>query len=565
MTESEEKENKEEIKNINEVEDKKDIEEKNKNEDIKEKIMNSKNEFLAKMKIMMENISSNYDNLISNISQNKNEKSENIFQNIEELQNNIIEGNENLNLFLKQNKINSESKEEKDEKILKINCNSNINEIIRKLGKHNFEKIIIKELSSISFNEIFKSYIDKAYKDVIIKKCNIENYEIKQVFKEINKLKIKRCKISFGNNFLNFKTINELYLENINLINENLNIILQGIKSNLNNIKILSIKNNNISKLNLDLDENIIYNNLEFLNLSNNKISKIAENIFDILPIIKTIDLTNNNINFICRYKNILNISKEKNCIILLSKNPGIIKEKNREEYCNYLKEYIPEKLNKNNHIKYLNLEGLFINKTYNILSQINFNTMEITFLNSLNLSHNNLTDQNLIEIIKNNKDFFSRIKKLVLCSNYITEECINSLINDENGEFQKIFANLKKLDISGNHIKFTDLNQLKNLTKTFPNLKTLLLKYTPFENDYNNYLKMKAMNKIEEGENKELSESYLQFEEIFEKEKFLNGKKTKIKMMNTNDYMHFNLIRKYFPYLLYNIKLETKFIEQGN
>ena len=577
MTESEEKENKEEIKNINEVEDKKEIieknnendnekeKEKNKNEDIKEKIMNSKNEFLAKMKIMMENISSNYDNLISNISQNKNEKSENIFQNIEELQNNIIEGNENLTLFLKQNKINSESKEEKDEKILKINCNSNINEIIRKLGKYNFEKIIIKELSSFSFNEIFKSYIDKAYKDVIIKKCNIENYEIKQVFKEINKLKIKRCKISFGNNFLNFKTINELYLENINLINENLNIILQGIKSNLNNIKILSIKNNNISKLNLDLDENIIYNNLEFLNLSNNKISKIAENIFDILPIIKTIDLTNNNINFICRYKNILNISKEKNCIILLSKNPGIIKEKNREEYCNYLKEYIPEKLNKNNHIKYLNLEGLFINKTYNILSQINFNTMEITFLNSLNLSHNNLTDQNLIEIIKNNKDFFSRIKKLILCSNYITEECINSLINDENGEFQKIFANLKKLDISGNHIKFTDLNQLKNLTKTFPNLKTLLLKYTPFENDYNNYLKMKAMNKIEEGENKELSESYLQFEEIFEKEKFLNGKKIKIKMMNTNDYMHFNLIRKYFPYLLYNIKLETKFIEQGN
>ena len=75
----------------------------------------------------------------------------------------------------------------------------------------------------------------------------------------------------------------------------------------------------------------------------------------------------------------------------------------------------------------------------------------------------------------------------------------------------------------------------------------------------------MKAMNKIEEGENKELSESYLQFEEIFEKEKFLNGKKIKIKMMNTNDYMHFNLIRKYFPYLLYNIKLETKFIEQGN
>ena len=581
MTETEEKkeekENKEETKSIKETENKKDIEEKNVedndakekniNEDIKEKMMNSKNKFLEKMKIMMENISSNYDNLISNISQNKNEKSENIIQNIEELQNYIFDGNENLNSFLKHNKINAESKKEKNEKgekILKINCNSNINEIIRKLGKYNFEKLIIKELSSNSFNEIFKSYIDKAYKDVIIKKCNIENYEINQVFKEINKLKIKRCKISFGSNFLNLKKINELYLENINLINENLYVILQGIKSNLNNLKILSIKNNNISKLNLDLDENIIYNNLELLNLSNNKISKIAENIFDILPIIKTIDLTNNNINFICRYKNILNISKEKNCIILLSKNPGIIKEKNREEYCNYLKEFIPEKLNKNNHIKYLNLEGLFINRTYNILSEINFNTTEITCLNSLNLSHNNLTDQNFIDIIRNNKVFFSKIKKLILCSNYITEESINSL-TDENGEFTKIFTNLKKLDLSGNHIKFNDLNQFKNLIKTFPNLKTLLLKYTPFEKDYNNYLKVKAMNKIEEGENKELSESDLQFEEFFEKEKILNEKKIKIKMMNTNDYKHFNLIRKYFPYLLYNIKLETKFIEQEN
>ena len=582
MTESEEKkeekENKEETQNINENENKKDIEEKN-NEDnnekeknikdeIKLKIINSKKEFLEKMKLMMENISSNYDNLISNITKNKNEKSVNIFQNIEELQNNIFEGNENLNEFLKQNNMNVETKEEKDEKeekILKINCNSNINEIIRKLGKYNFEKIIIKELSSNSFNEIFKSYIDKEYKDVIIKKCNIENYDIKQIFKEINKLKIKRCKISFGTSFLNLKKINELYLESINLINENLNIILQGIKSNLNNLKILSIKNNNISKINLDLDENIIYNNLELLNLSNNKISKISENIFDILPIIKTIDLTNNNINFIFRYKNILNISKNKNCIILLSKNPAIIKEKNREEYCNYLKDIIPEKLNNNNYIKYLNLEGLFISRTYNILSEINFNSANIAFLNSLNLSYNNLTDQNLIEIITNNKDFFSKIKKLILCSNYITEEGIHSLINDENGEYAKIFGNLKKLDLSGNHIKFTDLNQFKNMFKIFPNLKTLLLKFTPFEKDYNNYLKIKAMNKIEEGENKELSEFDLKFEEMFEKEKFLNDKKIKIKMMNTNDYMHFNLIRKYFPYLLYNIKLETKFIEEGD
>ena len=576
MSESEEKkEENEEIKKINENENIKDNEEKNnkednsikenKKEDLKEKIINSKNEFLSKMKAMMENISSNYDNLISNISQNENKESLNIFKNIEELQNNIFEENENLNSYLKKNNIEKEPKEEKNDKILKINCNSNINEIQRKIDKSNIEKIIIKELSSSSFNEIFKSKDDKEYNDVIIKKCNIENYEMKEIFKEINKLKIKKCKISFGIDFLNFKKISELYLENINLINENLNIILKGIKSNLNNIKILSIKNNNISRLNLDLNENIVYNNLELLNLSNNKINKITENIFEILPKIKTIDLTNNNINFICRYKSILNLSKNNNCIILLAKNPAIIKEKNREEYCNYLKDIITEKLNNNNHIKYLNLEGLFISRTSNILSEINFNSLDITFLNSLNLSHNNMTDQNLIEIIKNNKEFFSKIKKLILCSNYITEEGINSLINEENEEYSKIFVNLRKLDLSGNHIKFSDLNQFKNIFKIFPNLKTLLLRFTPFEKDYNNYLKKKAMNKIEENEKTELSEIELQFEELIEKEKFLKNKKIKIKMMNTNDYMHYNLIRKYFPYLLYSIKLETKFIEEGN
>ena len=95
-----------------------------------------------------------------------------------------------------------------------------------------------------------------------------------------------------------------------------------------------------------------------------------------------------------------------------------------------------------------------------------------------------------------------------------------------------------------------------------FPNLKTLLLKYTSFEKDYNNYLKMKAASKIDK-ENKELTELDKQFEELMEKERYFDKKKINIKMMNTNGLKYFNLVRKYFPYLLYNIKLETKFIEE--
>ncbi len=564
LQENKEKENetkKEEvIEKQNEV---KKVEEK---EEIKTNVLNSKNEFVSKMNKLMENISSNYNNLISKADQNSNEESLNLLRNMEELQNNIFEANENLNSYLKQNNKNDEIKEEKDQKILKINCNSDIKEIQRKLENINFEKIIIKELSSDSFNEIFKSNENKEYNDIIIKKCNIENFEIKQSFNQINKLKIKRCKILYGANFLSFKKINELYLESINLDNSNLNIIIQELKPNINNLKIFSVKNNNITNLNFIFDENIIFNNLEFINLSNNKISKIKESIFNIWPIIEAIDLTNNNINFLCRYKNILNICKDKKCIILLAKNPAIIKEKNREEYCNYLKDILPEKLNKKSHIKYLNLEGLFINKTYNILSEIDFSGVDVTNLNSLNLSHNNLNDQDLIKLISNNKSFFAKIKKLILCSNYITEEGINLLINNENEELPKIFSNLRKLDLSGNHIKFNDLNQFKNLIKSFPKLKTLIMKYTSFEKDFNNYLKIKAENKIEENENKEnkeLSEIDKQFEEIFEKEKFLENNKIKIKMMNSNEYIYLNTIKKYFTYLIFNIKLENKFIEE--
>jgi len=559
-TQKEEKEekNKEEIKEINEEKPK----DKEKITEIKSNALKSKNEFLSKMKKLMEDISSNFDNLILSLENDENkEASISIFNNIEEFQKNIIEENENLNSFLKQNKIKKGIKEDNDDKILKIDCNKDINQIQRKLEKSNYEKIIIKELSSDSFNEIFESNKDKEYNDIIIKKSNIENYNLK-LLNNINKLKIKRCKILFGSCFLSFKKINELYLESINLFNEDLKLILQELIPNINNLKIFSIKNNNITKLDLDLGKDIIYNNLEFLNLSSNKINKISENIFDKLPNIKSIDLTNNNINFICRYKNILNICKNKNCIILLSKNPGIIKEKYREEYCNYLKEIIPEKLNDNSHIKYLNLEGLFISKTYSILSEIKFNNVELNNLNSLNISHNNLNDQDFIKLIENNKTFFAKIKKLILCSNYITEEGINSLVNNEKGEYSKIFDNLKKLDLSGNPIKFTDLNQFKNMINFFPNLKTLLMKYTSFEKDYNNYLKMKALSKIDK-EKKELTELDKQFEELIEKEKYFEKKKIIIKMMNTNGFKYFNLARKYFPYLLYNIKLETKFIEE--
>ena len=86
-------------------------------------------------------------------------------------------------------------------------------------------------------------------------------------------------------------------------------------------------------------------------------------------------------------------------------------------------------------------------------------------------------------------------------------------------------------------------------------------MKYTPFESDFNAYLKNKAINKNNK-ENQELTELDAQFEEILEKEKFFEDKKINIKMMNRNEYEYYDSVRKYFPYLLYNFSLENNFNE---
>ena len=585
--------------------------------EINTKILNSKNDFLTNINKLITDIQSKYDKYISDtnkksndIINDKSKNDENIkqylsqleidFQNIENIENSILEESNYLIKILEQKDKEKEKNKKENEKILKINCCSDVRECKKKLVTPNsekIEKIIIKEIASNILEEIFldnnddkngeakenKSNENKQYKDIIIKKCNLEDENLSKMFPNINKFKLKKCQISFNpKNFFNFNNINELYLENIGLVNESFNTILSDLKSNnnfVNNIKIFSIKSNNISIFNLSFDNNgnnkenesnKKYNNLQFLNLSNNKIGKVDKNIFDLLPSIKAIDLTNNNISFYSRYKSLLETSKEKKCFLLLSKNPGVIKEKNREAYCNYIKDVLPS-LNDDCQLKCLNLEGLFYGKTYSILSSINISNINI-HLNVLNLSCNNLNNEDFIKLIGNNNkenkenssSIFMNIKKLILCSNIITEEGLDMIIK---GNHNKIFTNLRKLDLSGNPIKFQDLKQFKKFISGFPKLKNLLLRHTTFESDFNNYLKIRVTRKMEENQKKELSAmsaTDLQFEEFFEKEHYLKEKtKLNLKLMNTNGYKCLSIVRKYFPYLLENIKIETKFIDE--
>ena len=586
--------------------------------DMNQKFLISKNEFFTKLNKFITEVFSNYDEYINEINKkseeiindsSKNEEYvkkylfglENAFQNIEYMQNCILEENENLNKYITQK---DDVKKKQNENILKITCCSDICECQQRLESPSFEKIekiIVKEVGSTMLEEIFlpninddndeenkenkNDNINKQFNDVIIKNCNLENVNLAQIFPNVNKFKLKKCTISFDSKeFFNFNKIKELYLENIGLVNESFNSIFSDLKNNIefmNNIKIFSIKNNNISILNLNFEEvkeeakenednnnesesSKKYNSLEFLNLSDNKISKLSSTIFDLLPAIKVIDITNNNISFYSKYKPLLDSSKEKKCLVLLAKNPGVIKEKNKEEYCNYLNEILPT-VSLEYPMKILNLEGLFCGTTYPLLFTV-FSNLNLNVI-SLNLSYNHLNDEDFIKLIENSNSstsVFTGVKKLILCSNYITEKGLNTLIE---GGYNKKLPSVVKLDLSGNPIKINDFNKFKQFIEGFPCIKTLLLRNTPFEKNYNNYLRVRVVRKLEENQKKELSNMSdldLKFDEFIEKEHYLRGKtKLTLKLMNTNGYKCISLVRKYFPYLLDNIKIETKFIDE--
>ena len=586
--------------------------------DMNQKFLISKNEFFTKLNKFITEVFSNYDEYINEINKkseeiindsSKNEEYvkkylfglENAFQNIEYMQNCILEENENLNKYITQK---DDVKKKQNENILKITCCSDICECQQRLESPSFEKIekiIVKEVGSTMLEEIFlpninddndeenkenkNDNINKQFNDVIIKNCNLENVNLAQIFPNVNKFKLKKCTISFDSKeFFNFNKIKELYLENIGLVNESFNSIFSDLKNNIefmNNIKIFSIKNNNISILNLNFEEvkeeakenednnnesesSKKYNSLEFLNLSDNKISKLSSTIFDLLPAIKVIDITNNNISFYSKYKPLLDSSKEKKCLVLLAKNPGVIKEKNKEEYCNYLNEILPT-VSLEYPMKILNLEGLFCGTTYPLLFTV-FSNLNLNVI-SLNLSYNHLNDEDFIKLIENSNSstsVFTGVKKLILCSNYITEKGLNTLIE---GGYNKKLPSVVKLDLSGNPIKLNDFNKFKQFIEGFPCIKTLLLRNTPFEKNYNNYLRVRVVRKLEENQKKELSNMSdldLKFDEFIEKEHYLREKtKLTLKLMNTNGYKCLSLVRKYFPYLLDNIKIETKFIDE--
>ncbi len=495
--------------------------------------------------------------------------------------------------------------------------------IIYSEDRRNLEYIEVKGFSMNDigdlFNELKKQNESKEddnqnkmeIKKFKIKKSKLLNINIPEYFPYIENLTI--CDSEIGYSIcpnINFDNLTQLSLEGIDLVNENFQeIIIYLLKDRSKekgtdyigkNLKSLSVKNNRISQVLLPGDDKrgkIIdrndFENLEYLNLSVNNIFNYYYTGEEktLFKSVKLLDLTCNNItspkiirNLLENYKS----EKEKESLILLAKNIGLIKNRKiRESYSDYfenkLKTFKLEKFK----IKSFIFEGLFIIKNKNnqnvestniievkdneinieennqnqqneYLFRINLNKYKSSLV-ELNLSFNNIRDNDINLIFENNKEL-ANLKRLNLSSNAISEQFFVIFTNNNYYEY---YHNLKLLNLSGNPITFDEAKIYQKFILNCKNLESLILKNTPIGKDINNFLKYKVVsleaNKVlkKKIENDKKTD---ELENLIFKDQFsLKNLKVNVIISNNTKKKYITFLNINFPYILEIIKFEEQ------
>ena len=259
--------------------------------------------------------------------------------------------------------------------------------------------------------------------EIIFNNCQID-IDYSSIFPLIKKFTIKNCKIPYDiNQNLNFNFLTNLVLENLGLNDDNFQNLFMIIKSNKylkNNLKLISLKNNNIGLVDpckgLDSDkieQGLGLANLEIFNLSNNKIFFITFEMVNALKNIKLIDLTNNGLVFPTRYSTFLSARKKILFLVLLTKNYALLNDNNKEEYINYLFDVIPKI---NYEFKSLSFINLYVGKFYEKMKTLNLSKFNNSLI-ELDISYGNINDKDLSALLKGNLNL-SNLKILNLSKN---------------------------------------------------------------------------------------------------------------------------------------------------
>ena len=404
--------------------------------------------------------------------------------------------------------------------------------------------------------------------EIIFNNCQIDiNYS--SIFPLIKKFTIKNCKIPYDiSQNLNFNFLTNLVLENLGLNDDNFQNLFMIIKSNKylkNNLKLISLKNNNIGLVDpckgLDSDkieQGLGLANLEIFNLSNNKIFFITFEMVNALKNIKLIDLTNNGLVFPTRYSTFLSARKKILFLVLLTKNYALLNDNNKEEYINYLFDVIPKI---NYEFKSLSFINLYVGKFYEKMKTLNLSKFNNSLI-ELDISYGNINDKDLSALLKGNLNL-SNLKILNLSKNKLTEKIID--IFAEN--FMEQFSKLKYLYLSGNKLTFKKAANYQNFFEKFKSLKLFEVKNTPFELSLNNYTRT-IINRYYENERYKtyktnFSSEDLEMEKIAQNNKYLLTKtNVTISIFDVNNYKYVSKIKKFYPEILERINFETKFQE---
>ena len=439
---------------------------------------------------------------------------------------------------------------------------------------NDYNQIILKDFQKDNLEYILNPSNNKnifennSIKKFIFKNCNLENIDISKLLPNINKLKIKDSKLSFHiKNYFNFNNMEILKLENIGLIDNNFNDLFDKIRTNeqiRKKLKIFSVKNNKISYLDYkrgyadNILSAMIFTNLEILDMSYNKLYLFPNQMFNCLEKIKFIDLTDNNISFPQNISGLIKSAKIKKCLILLTRNLAILKEPENIEYNNYLKENLTKI---DFPIKKIVLDNIFCGKLFNNIFDLDFSFFKNS-LQYLDLSNSELHDKDLISIFDNKQLYFSGLKKLVLVANYLTQEFLYFLSNDNKDMIN--MDNLQILKLSENDIKCTDVTKFKKFLEFFKNLISLELKCTPFEKNVNQFYRKKIIQSYDpenkKGYTKPFDEDEKKVEEILTGHYLQNNTKMTIEILDANGGKYTEKIIQSFPELIERINAENKF-----
>ena len=531
---------------------------------------------------------------------------DNLLKENEELISNLTSALKALKTFLLNDpnifKNENEDEKKKDEKskntklVIKStdDCGKAKNILNSKEGT-NLQILEINRITVDDFNYLFKDTIKKkeqegedvnTQEDIIkikklkFKKSVLLNINFCDYFPNINNLSISDCKIGYDVcSKINFNNIIKLSLEGIDLVNENfeeLLIYLLKDQTDINgenfigkNLVSLSVKNNRISRIFFPVDApekkdiRNDFSNLKFLNLSGNNLFDFYIDKKETKPLfekVKLLDLTNNNITSPIIIKKLIDI-KGKDCLILASKNIGVIKNNEmRKKYCEYLTENLKNNTKDKdyNNIKSLVFEGIFGYGNKKLLLEMDLNHLNNSLV-ELNFSFNNIDDDEIIDILGKNKNLVN-LKRLNLSSNKITEQFFSKFVESK---YYENYKNLKFLNLSCNPISFNEAEVYKNFISNCQNLESLFLKNTHIGEDMNHYMKNKIIRFTAQKSGQrigELNKKDKEMESLIDKDKFLkNNSKVYITISYIIKPKYVTFVNKYFPYLLERIKLEEE------